>query len=57
MLRNVLVKANSGEWGEVLLSLDELKSVGDVGDGGKPEEAFTKQVVLAHVLYYSVKVI
>lgn len=57
MVGDLLIKADGGVYGEVFLGLDELEGIGDVGDGGKTEEAFAKQVDLAHILYCSVKLI
>lgn len=57
MVGDLLVETDGGVDGEVFLGLDELEGVGDVGDGGKTEEAFAKQVDLAHILYCSVKLI
>ena len=57
MVGDLLVKADGGVDREVFLGLDELEGVGNVGDGGKAEEAFAKQVDLAHILYCSVKLI
>ena len=57
MVGDLLIKADGGVYGEVFLGLDELEGIGDIGDGGKTEEALAKQVDLAHILYCSVKLI
>ena len=42
LLGDVLVEADCGVEGEVFLGLDELQSVGDVGNGGHSEEALAQ---------------